>query len=525
MTESRRAVSRRARWLVATRRRLWWITFATLTLFISLWAIGAPYFSGPDEAMHVTRSWSVGHGDVLGENPHYGGFRIVHVPRWLTSPLTDPACYKLDPQIPAGCHSLSPDTSDATTETNGAQIPTFYIPTGLPFLVASGGPGLLLARIVGGAITAAFLASALLSARRSSARRWLVPALALAVPPMLLYISAVTNPSGMEIAAAVSLWLAAIVIATERLTERVVETRLVVRFVVAVAGVMLARQSGPLWVAIVLAFAAVLAGRSRIVELARSRSMWLAAGAAAASGIVWAGWTLTAHPFLLEDNPNGIDAPAREILAAQVGRLWALTQEAVGVFGWLDTRAPFLTYLVWVSAVVLLVALCAMCARRRTAYLPIVLLVVALVVQTYSEFRSVAALGYFWQGRYTLPMLVGVPLLAGFGIGSSGRAPFVATRAARMGAIAIGVALFLAYFQFLRRYVVGATNSLAFWNDPSWSPPVPVPLLLLGSIVAIGAWLLVLAAAAAEDEGVPKRSESSESSDASSALEEERVVA
>lgn len=499
LTESRRFVASCTGWLASTRRRLWWITFGTLTLFISLWAIGAPYFSGPDEAMHVTRAWSVAHGDVLGENPNFGGVRIVHVPMWLTTARTDPACFKLDPQIPAGCHSITSDSSDATTETNGAQIPTFYIPTGLPFLVATGGPGLLLARIVGGAISAAFLASALLTARRSAARRWLVPAMAIAVPPMLLYISAVTNPSGMEIAAAVSLWLAAIVLAT----ERAIEPRLVVRLVVAVAGVMLARQSGPFWVVVVLVFAAVMAGRSRIGELARSRAMWLAAGATVVLGIVWAGWTLTAHPFLLEANPNGIDAPAREVLAAQVGRMWALTQEAVGVFGWLDTRAPFLTYLVWVSAVVLLVALCAMCARRRTAYLPIVLLVVALAVQTYSEFRAVAALGFFWQGRYTLPMLVGVPLLAGCGIGGSARAPFVAARAVRMGATAIGVALFLAYFQFLRRYAVGAANSLAFWANPSWTPPVPIPLLLIGSILAIGGWLVVLVAAASNDDGVP----------------------
>lgn len=497
--EIRGRVTSSVRWFAGTRRRLWWATFAVLTLFISLWAIGAPYFSGPDEALHVTRAWSVAHGDVLGEDPHYGGFRIVHVPKWLTTELTDPGCYKLDPQVPAGCHSLSPDSSDATTTTNGAQLPTFYIPTGLPFIFATGGPGLLLARIFGGAITAAFLASALLSARRSRARRWLVPSLALAVPPMLLYISAVTNPSGMEIAAAVSLWLAATVLAT----EDEIEHRVVVRLVAAIAGVMLARQIGPFWVVVVLAFAALLAGKRRIAELARSRAMWIAAGATVLCGIVWLGWTAAAHPFLLESNANGVNAPAREIMAAQVGRMWTLTQEAIGVFGWLDTRAPFLTYLLWTTGVLVFTALCWMCARRRLAYLPVVLLVVALAVQTYFEFRSVGELGYFWQGRYTLPMLVGVPLLAGFGIGSSGRAPYVAVRAARAAAIALGVALYLAYYQFLRRFTVGASASLAFWTDPSWSPPVPALLLLIGSIVAIGAWLLLLTAAASRDEQDP----------------------
>ena len=45
-------------------------------------------------------------------------------------------------------------------------------------------------------------------------------------------------------------------------------------------------------------------------------------------------------------------------------------QQMIGVFGWLDTLSPLLTYLFWYAAIGLFVLLALSCARRRHAGAP-----------------------------------------------------------------------------------------------------------------------------------------------------------
>ena len=492
------AVVRTLRQSTRTDRRLWLAVFAIVTALTALFALGAPYFSGPDEPSHDARAWSVIHGQVLGADQDFGGFRIVRVPEWLGADRVNTECYRLDENVPAGCFSLSSGTATVESPTSaGSQLPFFYVPSGLPLLAVSQGPGLLLARMFGGAVAAAFVASAVVTARGSRARRWLTPSVLLACPPMFLYIAAVTNPSGLEIAAAISMWVSVLVLAVERR----IDPRVVLRLAVAVVAVVLARQLGPLWVAVALGFGAWAAGWERMKELAGDRSMRLAALATAVSGVVWAGWILVARPLVTESNSAAQTLTTVGTLEAQIGRLWGVTQQAIGVFGYLDVRLPLFTYLVWIFGTVVLLALCWMFGSGRLAYAAVSLLLVSFAIQMAGEFRSVDTIGFFWQGRYSLPMLVGVPLLAAIGLGTSERTPRVPRRAVITAGGAIGVALFLAYYQMLRRYMVGAAGPLRIWNGADWTPPVPAILLLLAFAVATVAWVLVCAIAGVTDDG------------------------
>ena len=126
--------------------------------------------------------------------------------------------------------------------------------------------------------------------------------------------------------------------------------------------------------------------------------------------------------------------------------------------------------------------------HRRDIVLPVVV-----------ETAGVHKAGFIWQGRYTLPLAVGVPVIAGIGIGSSERARRLEARLApRFGwalVAALALAHILAFAEMLRRYSVGVDGPLWFFPDARWEPPVPSLVLVIGySILIAGTlWWVVLA--------------------------------
>lgn len=494
MTTSPSLARRVAAALLRDDRRTWATVFVVVLATISCWAVAAPYFSGPDEASHAARVWSISRGQLLGSEMavpggQQGGNRIVEVPRWLALSVADPACFKADENASASCASLLDDSTVVETSTTaGAQLPFTYLPAALGFVVASHGPGLLLVRVLGAVVTAALLASSVLTARRSPARRWLVPAIALACPPMFLYIAAVTNPSGPEIAGAIAVWISLLALAVDSR----IETRVLVRLTAGAVVLVLARQLGPVWLAVIVLAMVPSLGWARVRVLIADRRAQVAAGVIALSGVVWALWSVLVRPLATIDTGFGVPERGLGIVRNQAGRLWLHAQESVGVFGWLEVRAPFLTYLVWVVGILLLVGLCWMANRGWRAVAPVVVLAGALVLQTAAEYRSVPTMGYFWQGRYTLPVLVGVPLLAGAGLGMAAGARRPSRSSVWAGAVLLGTASFAAFAQLLRRYSVGAAGPLDFILHPGWSPVVPIPVLLLAYAILTAVWLALL---------------------------------
>ena len=484
--------------MLGSDRRIWTAVFIVVLGTITCWAVAAPYFSGPDEASHDARVWSISRGvllgaDLTGADGQQGGNRIVEVPRWLALSEADPHCFKAEPDVPASCTTLSVDTTTVETPTTaGAQLPFTYLPSALGFVVADRGPGLLLVRVLGGVLTAALLASSVVTASRCRARRWLVPSLALACPPMFLYIAAMTNPSGPEIAAAIAVWVSLLALALDGDTDSGTDTRVLVRLAAGAVTLVLARQLGPVWLAAIVVLMLPYLGRSRIRTLVADRRVHLVAAAVVVAGVVWGLWLVIVRPLATIDTGFGTTERGISILRTQTGRLWDLTEEAVGVFGWIETRATMFTYVTWTFGVLLLVALCWMTARRWRAVAPVVVLGVAIMIQTLAEYRSVPTMGYFWQGRYTLPLLVGVPLVAGAGLGIAERMPRPSPSAVRAGAVLIGLAAFAAFAQLLRRYSVGADGPIDFFFSPEWKPPLPIPLLLVGFAALTAAWLVML---------------------------------
>ena len=85
----------------------------------------------------------------------------------------------------------------------------------------------------------------------------------------------------------------------------------------------------------------------------------------------------------------------------------------IAVFGWIDIPAPSLTFAVWFLALGGMIALAILASSRPWA------LVLRLgdridpVLPVLLEAWQVRDVGYQWQGRYTLPLAVSIPVLAG----------------------------------------------------------------------------------------------------------------
>jgi hypothetical protein len=164
----------------------------------------------------------------------------------------------------------------------------------------------------------------------------------------------------------------------------------------------------------------------------------------------------------------------------------------VGVFGWQDTPAPAVTFVIWTAVLGILVALSVSLTNRRMAVAIVALLGLVVVVPAVLEFIEARRFGFGWQGRYTLPLAVGVPILCGFALAREPARVLDRGRLRVLFAVAFVVAHFLAFWQNLRRYTVGYDGPLMFWWDPDWSPPFPALLLLvvfLLGLVTLAVWL------------------------------------
>ena len=164
-------------------------------------------------------------------------------------------------------------------------------------------------------------------------------------------------------------------------------------------------------------------------------------------------------------------------------------QQMVGVFGWLDTGSPLVTFAIWYGAIGFVVVLALGVVDARWVLAMGVLIAVVLLVPVAIVYAQVHRLGVDWQGRYIMPMAVGVPLLATALIDGTGILRRVRSRVSTLLCAGVGVAGFAAFFWTLRRYASGIAGPL----DPvhgTWRAPfgngVMVAWYLVGTVALVG---------------------------------------
>src|SRR5262245_35535420 len=484
-------------------RQTWWLSFAMFAALGILWALASPLFAAPDEPAHVIRAASVARGEVVGEKraglPSY--YRVVTVPQHLVKPGHSRfhhernfyvPCFAFLPEQTASCFGNLPSASRSVHAPTpvGLDPPAFYAVVGLPSLFKSTAGGVYLMRFTGALVCGALLASALLSLR-SVVPGWLAASgLGFALTPMTAFLSGTVNPNGIEVCAAIGAWASAALLAHNAATH--VDGRLVRRAAIAMIVLVLMRGLSPLWLVIIGATCLALASQAGFRALAASTTVRRWGVVVVGASLVAAAWLVVVRPL---DNlyRHGADPGAVSVSALfrrSFGGTYDYYRQMVGIVGWLDTSAPAVTYLLWTVGLGVLVVMALAFASRRHASIVLALAALSIAVPVAIDVSQARKIGIGWQGRWTLPLAVGVPIVAALAVGwSDWRPTLTRSRLPAVLAACFVAAQFLTFAQALRRYTVGAHGSLGFWLHPNWSPPLP-GWLLLGSALVV---LIVLA--------------------------------
>jgi hypothetical protein len=466
------------------------VLLACLGLHLA-WAFAMPVTSAPDEPAHVYRAVSLWDGQLLPQQQDPRDSWLVQVPSAVVEYAESTGCSRWRPDVPAGC---APPLAEPAGETTvgtaaGRYFPLYYSAVGWPGRLDPGVTGFYAMRVLSALVSSALLALAVVTVLRTVGSRWASIALPVAITPQVLWLGSTINPNAWEVDAGILTWAAGLALVSGLSTER--RQTLWARFLLGACVLLLMRRLSPLW--LVLVVTGVLAVRLCIAASARPSLRPLATRRTAAIGAVLGGlaalstwWHLTFDLATVEGYPNPDPAPGGfwptlGVLLPDVRR-WL--DQTYGVFGWLDTPSPGVAVLAWVmlgSAMFALVVLGSMHRRRVIVTVAVGLLLCAAVPLAFGLTVGREVGVHFWQGRYTMPFALGIPLGIAV-LGASRReGPAELTRLLSLASPAawllwpcLGT---LSFVWAIHRYVSGAGGgwSMDSW---SWSPPGGVPLLV-----------------------------------------------
>lgn len=489
-----------------SHRRQWWALFAVLALLATMWSLASPLFSVPDEPAHVVRAAAVARGQLTGTQvegsgpddrcvadvagPDTGPVSCTYfdLPAVFAAAYDVPGCFNFTPEVTADCAPPLRGSTRVTpvATTAGSNPPLFYLLAGIPSLPFPSELGVRLMRVAGAAASAALLASAFLSAGHAS--RLAVAGVLVAVTPMTLYLAGSVNPNGLEAAAAVGLWASGAALATgarHRLLAR--------RAGVAAVVLALSRPLSPLWVALTGLSLLVAVAPAARADLFADRRVRIASAAAVAATTLGVAWTALARP-LAGALGEGARLGTGDLIERSLGSTMDRLANMVGELGWLDTRAPALAVALWLLVTGYLAVSALAVATRAQAVALVGLAVAVVAVPVAVEVSQAPRLGLIWQGRYALPLAVGVPILAACVAGARLAGP--ATRALPLIATATAAGHAAVFWWGLRRYAVGLDSLV---GPVRWSPPL-LPAVALGLLFTVAvagfSWLVVRTATA-----------------------------
>lgn len=381
--------------------RIWLVAFTGFFLLHVGWALAAPYDGPADEAAHAERAAAVGLGKLL---PHADGNED------LPRSLVRQRCFEQLVDVPADCAKPPGGDSSLVLVDNYVAYynPLYYEVTGWPVALWPNWTGIMLARILNGAVMAGLLASAVVAACRWSRHRALLGGLVVAATPMLISLGGAINPSGVEIAAAIALFAGLIPLLLE---PRETINRPAVALVGISASILLTpRALGPLWLGLDLAAVLVGCSWTQVRALARERVVRLWAGVVGLSLLAALAWDVVARPLnTVIRNPQHLRL--QEIIRAALIDMWPNdANQMIGVTGWSELLQPRLIYVVWFTAAGLLVLGGFVLGNRKDRVRMLGLFAGTFVPLLGYELLT-ANEGWFNQGRYFLPGAVGVPML------------------------------------------------------------------------------------------------------------------
>jgi hypothetical protein len=471
--------------------------FLIIGSLTTVWSLATPLMTVPDEPAHAIKAAAVARGQFQAQSSgKQGDPLVVWVPAYFAI-LGEQTCTAFKADLTADCApEIDGNNREATLAptTAGNYNPFYYLLAGLPSRVLAGAPALYAMRIVTGLITAFFLTTAFLAAARMRNRQWPLIASTVALTPMALYLAGSINPNSLEIAATAAFFLNLCVVLEN---SRSLASVRVFLLAAGLAGFALAntRALSLIWLAAAFIVALIIYGWKPLLAVVRDKlglSMTVLAVLGCVTGLLW---LVVADSFKsLGGIPSSITPD--QAFVTMLDRTFDYVSGYIGLMGWLDTHSPGGVQIFFHFAFValLLASLTAKPVRNRWAPAPVAL--AAVLLPPFLQSQVIHDLGYIWQGRYLLAMVVLLLLACGVALASQ---PFTRSPAARTLSpwlLGLAAAAHLYAFLFLlRRYTVGILPLHTNWSEmaePLWQPPLTWQVLAIayGLVLTLGAVLI-----------------------------------
>lgn len=464
-----------------------------------LWSLGTPLLSAPDEPEHIITAVADAHGQLIKSQSSLTElpYAKVRVAKTFADGELESFCFALNPYYRASscgfpeaqclqggvsnkpCR-LTPHSDSKVVKTatyTGNYPPLYYLIVGLPSFISSKATVIYLMRFMSAMVSAAFIATSFYALFRWSTKPLMVAGAYLALTPTALYIMGTVNPSSLEIASALCLWVTGLLIVMEDYSK-VPRRLLAIAFASAIA-LALTRASGPIWCTAIIAVLVFMSPR-RIWKIAKTKLFIYGAIALGVCLIFAQAWISREHTaIVLPAAPYPWSASSVAIAESIFGQTSIYINAMIGLLGWNNVPVPMVTIALWLMCVGCFSILALSSLGRRNWRQVVGLLITTALVVCIPVIYTVShahTYGDIVQGRYLLPGAIGVILisaaLAGKNLKSS--LPIATTVLA-----SVAVANIFAFTWVLRQYIrgEGQLNAVSHMHE-LWLPPIPAKLLV-----------------------------------------------
>jgi len=213
---------------------------------------------------------------------------------------------------------------------------------------------------------------------------------------------------------------------------------------------------------------------------------------ALATAWIFAAGTLEVVPII---TPGVAHDTSLQGLLAYLQRFPLISRQLLSVFMRHANPLPIVTGAVWLLGSSALLAAALRHGRGRVLVAIGMLATAVVLAPGLISAKQIRVDGLIWGGRYSLPIVVGMPILAAVSIPRLGR---LGVRASVAGNLLVAGAIAAAFFTTLVRYVRGVPDDLGGWLHPfahvagSWRPLLPPPVLLALAVTATLGWAVLL---------------------------------
>jgi hypothetical protein len=393
----------------------WLTAFLGFFLLGAGWALATPYDGAPDELQHIMRASGVAYGEFAPELTVNGKFTGSN--QSTAAGLLRENCWAFHPSRSAAC-SVEPggdDTIQQASTRAGRYNPVYYAFVGLPIRFAPDWTGIGIARLISAAMVAAMLASAAYALTYWTRHRFMLTGLLVATTPITMHLSGSINPNALEIAAGTALFAALIPLCLDHTPGRLLPRPPLVLAAVSGGWLVTVRAGGPLWALTIIGVLMLPTTRDLLMTMVRSVAARVATIVLVVTTLASVLWTVVMKAGEAGEGAGMEGVTFRGAVTYEVMQRWdSYLKEMVGVTSWLDAQPPEPAYVLWFMVFGMLVFTAFATMSWADRWRLFALAFVTLMFPTLSDAWGVQTYGLVSQGRYMLPIAVGMPLLAAF---------------------------------------------------------------------------------------------------------------